>query len=207
MTDRFDLYKDHSRVFLKTPWGEASCKLALPGQHNIANALAAAAAAGSVGISLADIVKGLEAWRGVAGRLQSKKINGLHVIDDTYNANPASIRAALEVLVMQPGRKIFVMGDMGELGEDSSLLHKQAGELAAELGVDSCYTLGEQSVRAAEAFTGQAQSFSTPDELLIALAKELRANSDRPINSLVRGSTEMKMERIIEQLDENGVRD
>jgi len=207
VTAEFDLYKDHSRVFLKTPWGEASCKLGLPGLHNIANALAATAAAGSVGISLADIVAGLESWRGVAGRLQSKTINGLHVIDDTYNANPASIRAALEVLVMQPGRKIFVMGDMGELGEDSSLLHKQAGELAAELGVDSCYTLGEQSVYAAEAFSRQAQSFSAPDELLIALVKELRANSDRPISILVKGSRAMKMERIIEQLDKSGVRD
>jgi UDP-N-acetylmuramoyl-tripeptide--D-alanyl-D-alanine ligase len=207
VTAEFDLYKDHSRVFLKTPWGEAICELALPGQHNIANALAATAAAGSVGISLADIVAGLEAWRGVAGRLQSQTINGLHVIDDTYNANPASIRAALEVLVMQPGRKIFVMGDMGELGEDSTLLHKQAGELAAEMGVDSCYTLGEQSVYTAEAFARQTRSFTEPDELLIALAKELRANSDRPINILVKGSRAMKMERIIEQLDESGVRD
>jgi UDP-N-acetylmuramoyl-tripeptide--D-alanyl-D-alanine ligase len=212
VTAEFDLYKDHSRVFLKTPWGEANCKLALPGQHNIANALAATAAAGSVGISLDDIVAGLEAWRGVAGRLQSKTINGLHVIDDTYNANPASIRAALEVLAMQPGLKIFVMGDMGELGEDSSSLHKQAGELAAELGVDSCYTLGAQSVLVAEAFcrqTGstQAQSFIAPDELFSALTKELRANSGRPINVLVKGSRTMKMERIIEMLDDGAVRD
>ncbi|GMT39997.1 MAG: UDP-N-acetylmuramoyl-tripeptide--D-alanyl-D-alanine ligase [bacterium] len=207
VTAEFDLYKDHSRVFLKTPWGEASCKLALPGQHNIANALAATAAAGSVGISLSDIATGLEAWRGIDGRQQSKTINGLHVIDDTYNANPASIRAALEVLAMQPGIKIFVMGDMAELGEDSALLHQQVGELAGELGVDSCYTLGEQSVRAAEAFARQAQSFSTPDELLVALTKELRANRGRPINILIKGSRAMKMERIIEQLDESVVRD
>ncbi|HEC27222.1 MAG TPA: UDP-N-acetylmuramoyl-tripeptide--D-alanyl-D-alanine ligase [Gammaproteobacteria bacterium] len=207
VTAEFDLYKDHSRVFLKTPWGETSCKLALPGQHNIANALAATAAAGSVGISLSDIATGLEAWRGIDGRQQSKTINSLHVIDDTYNANPASIRAALEVLAMQPGRKIFVMGDMAELGEDSALLHKQAGELAGELGVDSCYTLGEQSVHAADAFARQAQSFSTPDELLVALTKELRANRGRPINILIKGSRAMKMERIIEQLDESVVRD
>jgi len=207
VTAEFDLYKDHSRLFLKTPWGEASCKLALPGQHNIANALAATAAAGSVGISLADIVAGLEAWRGVAGRQQSKMINGLHVIDDTYNANPASIRAALEVLAMQPGIKIFVMGDMGELGEDSFLLHRQAGELASELGVDSCYTLGEQSVHAAEAFARLAQSFSTTDELLTALTTELRVHRGRPVTILVKGSRVMKMERIIDQLTEIVVRD
>jgi len=207
VTAEFELYNDHSIMFLKTPWGEASCKLVLPGEHNIANALAATAAAGSVGISLGDIVEGLEAWRGVAGRLQSKTVNGLYIIDDTYNANPASIQAALEVLVMQPGKKIFVMGDMAELGEDSPSLHKQAGELAKELGVDSCYTLGEQSVHTADAFGRQAQSFSAPGELLIALTKELRANRGRPINILVKGSRAMKMERIVEQLDEGAVRD
>ncbi len=206
VTAEFDLYKDHSQILLKTPWGEANCKLALPGQHNIANALAATAAAGSVGISLEDIVSGLQAWQGIAGRQRSKTINGLHVIDDTYNANPASIRAALEVLAMQPGIKIFVMGDMGELGEDSISLHTQTGELATELGIDSCYTLGEQSAHTAEAFSGQAQSFSTHEELLSALAKELRASRGRPINVLVKGSRSMKMERIIEKLDEIGVR-
>jgi len=207
VTAEFDLYKDHSQMFLKTPWGEASCKLSLPGQHNITNALAAAAAAGSVDISLEDIVSGLEAWRGVAGRQQSKTINGLHVIDDTYNANPASMRAALEVLAMQPGIKILVMGDMGELGEDSGSLHRQTGELARELGVDSCYTLGKQSVHTAEAFGGQAQSFSTPDELLASLTKELRANRNRPLNILVKGSRVMKMERIVDLLDESRHRD
>ncbi|HDZ78135.1 MAG TPA: hypothetical protein ENH39_02360 [Gammaproteobacteria bacterium] len=108
---------------------------------------------------------------------------------------------------MQPGIKIFVMGDMVELGEDSASLHKQAGELARELGVDSCYTLGEQSVHVAEAFGGQARSFSTPDELFAALTKELWEYRGRPINILIKGSRAMKMERIIEQLDESVVRD
>lgn len=206
VTAEFDLYKDHSKMLLKTPWGEANCTLALPGQHNIANALAATAAAGSVGISLEDIVSGLQAWQGVAGRQQSKTINGLHVIDDTYNANPASIRAALEVLAMQPGIKIFVMGDMGELGEASISLHRQTGELASELGVDSCYTLGEQSVYTAAAFSGQAKSFNSHEELLSALVTELRSSRGRPVNILVKGSRAMKMERIIAKLDENGVR-
>ena len=88
--------KDHSRVTLHTPWGDTSCRLALPGKHNIANALAATAAAGAVGIKLADIVAGLECWQGVNGRLQAKEINGVHVIDDTYNANPASLALHLK---------------------------------------------------------------------------------------------------------------
>jgi UDP-N-acetylmuramoyl-tripeptide--D-alanyl-D-alanine ligase len=206
VTADFDLYKDHSRVVFQTPWGEAEARLALPGKHNVANALAAVAAAGSVGVSLASIVSGLEKWQGVKGRLHSKMINGLHVIDDSYNANPASIRAALEVLSMQTGMKVFVMGDMGELGEDSAALHKQAGKMAKQMGIESCYTLGEQTVLTAQAFGSHAQSFKEANKLVNALKKELRANSDRPINILVKGSRAMKMERLIELLDKNGVR-
>ncbi len=207
VTAEFDLYKDHSRVLLHTPWGDAKARLALPGKHNVANALAAAAAAGSVGVSLADIVAGLEDWQGVKGRLQSKIINGVHVIDDSYNANPASIKAALEVLSMQTGMKVFVMGDMGELGENSASLHEQAGLMAKEMGVDACYTLGEQTVLTAQAFGNHAQSYSEAEQLVAALAKELRANRGRPINILVKGSRAMKMEQVIELLDKNGMRD
>ena len=207
VTADFDLYKDHSRVALHTPWGDASCRLALPGKHNIANALAAVAAAGTVGVSLADIVAGLERWQGVKGRLQAKTISGLHVIDDTYNANPASIRAALEVLAMQAGLKVFVMGDMGELGENSAALHRQAGELAKKLGIDACYTLGEQTALTAKAFGNHAQSFSEAEQLVSALQKGVPANRGRPVNILVKGSRAMKMEQIIELLDKNGAGD
>ncbi len=207
VTAEFDLYKDHSRVLLHTPWGDAKARLALPGKHNVANALAAVAAAGSVGVSLTDIVAGLEDWQGVKGRLQSKIINGMHVIDDSYNANPASIRAALEVLSMQTGMKVFVMGDMGELGENSATLHEQAGLMAKEMGVDACYTLGEQTALTAQAFGSHAHSYSEAEQLVAALAKELRANRGRPINILVKGSRAMKMEQVIELLDKNGVRD
>ena len=206
VTANYDLYKDHSDVDIHTPWGDASCRLALPGKHNVANALAAAAAAGAVGISLADIVKGLESWQGVKGRLQSKTINGLHVIDDTYNANPASIKAALEVLAMQPGMQVFVMGDMGELGDDSASLHRQTGELARELGVDACFTLGERTALTARAFGPRAQSFTNTQQLVSALQMEIDENRDRPINILVKGSRSMKMEQVIELLDKNGLR-
>ena len=204
VTADYDLYKDHSIVVLHTPWGSASCRLGLPGKHNVANALAAAAAAGAVGISLADIVKGLENWQGVKGRLQSKAINGLHIIDDTYNANPASIKAALEVLAMQPGMQVFVMGDMGELGDDSASLHRQSGELAKQLGIDACFTLGQQTALTAEAFGPEAQSFTSAEELVSLLQKEIQENRGRPINILVKGSRSMKMEQIIELLDKNG---
>jgi len=204
VTAEFDLYKDHSNVVLQTPWGNATCHLGLPGKHNVANALAATAAAGAVGISLADIVKGLESWRGIKGRLQSKTINGLHVIDDSYNANPASIKAALEVLAIQPGMQVLVMGDMGELGDDSASLHRQTGELARELGIDACFTLGEQTVITAEAFGNDAQSFTSIEQLVTALRKQIQDNHDRPINILVKGSRSMKMEQVIELLEKNG---
>lgn len=204
VTAEFDLYKDHSNVVLHTPWGNATCHLGLPGKHNVANALAATAAAGAVGISLANIVKGLESWQGVKGRLQSKTINGLNVIDDSYNANPASIKAALEVLAMQPGMQVLVMGDMGELGDDSASLHRQTGELARELGIDACFTLGEQTVITAEAFGNDAQSFTSIEQLVSALRKQIQDNHDRPINILVKGSRSMKMEQVIELLEKNG---
>jgi UDP-N-acetylmuramoyl-tripeptide--D-alanyl-D-alanine ligase len=203
----FDLYRDHSRIELHTPWGDASCRLNVAGQHNIANALAAAASAGATGVGLPEIVAGLEAWQGVSGRLQSKVIGGMHVIDDTYNANPASFRAALEVLAMQPGIKVFVMGNMGELGEDAELLHRQIGELAGQLGIDACFTLGELAALAAQAFGKQANAFSTVDDLVNALLKEARANRNRPFNILVKGSRSMKMERVIDRLDTTGTRD
>jgi len=205
VTAEFDLYKDHSRVTLHTPWGDTCCRLALPGKHNIANALAATAAAGAVGIHLDYIAAGLEHWQGVKGRLQAKEINGVHVIDDTYNANPASISAALEVLSMQPGMKIFVIGDMGELGDDSALLHRQSGELAKELGIDACYTLGQQTVLTAQAFGPHAQSFTEPGQLVSALQKGLRNNLDQTVNILVKGSRAMKMEQVIELLEKNGM--
>ena len=207
VTADFDLYNDHSKVNLHTPWGAASCRLASPGKHNISNALAAAAAAGAVGISLTDIVAGLENWQGVRGRLQARKINGLHVIDDTYNANPASITAALEVLSMQPGTKVFVMGDMGELGESSDSLHRQVGELAKDLGIDACFTLGEQSTLTAKAFGHHAQSFTEAEQLVSALQQDIRASWNPPVNILVKGSRAMKMEHIIELLAKHGMGD
>ena len=149
-------------------------------------------------------MKGLESWRGIKGRLQSKTINGLHVIDDSYNANPASIKAALEVLAIQPGMQVLVMGDMGELGDDSASLHRQTGELARQLGIDACFTLGEQTVITAEAFGNDAQSFTSIEQLVTALRKQIQDNHDRPINILVKGSRSMKMEQVIELLEKNG---
>lgn len=207
VTAEYDLNKDHSRMVLHTPWGNAGCRLSLPGKHNVANALAAAAAAGAVGISLDDIVRGLESWQGVKGRLQSKTINDLHVIDDTYNANPASIKAALDVLAMQPGMKVFVMGDMGELGDASVSLHRKSGEQAKELGIDACFTLGELTAITAQAFGRNAQSFTCVEHLVDALQKAIQDNCDRPINILVKGSRSMKMERVIELLANSGLRD
>jgi UDP-N-acetylmuramoyl-tripeptide--D-alanyl-D-alanine ligase len=201
VTAEYDLYKDHSELLLHTPWGQASCRLNIPGKHNIANALAATAAAGAIGIDVADIAAGLENWKGVAGRLQSMSINGMQVINDSYNANPASIRAALEVLAIQPGLKVLVVGDMGELGEDSAELHQQAGTLAREGGVDLCLTLGEQSRRLAETFGERAFSYTDPAQLVDAMQAHVSEQGDRPVTILVKGSRAMKMERVIELLE------
>ncbi len=204
VTANFELQKNYSRVEIHTPWGDASFRLAVPGRHNIANALAAAAAAGTVGIDLTDIVAGLEHWHGVSGRLQTKRIHGIHVIDDSYNANPASISAALEVLAMQDGMKIFVMGDMGELGENSVAFHKQTGKLAKTLGIDACYVLGDQTRFTAQAFGKCAYFFTEAKQLVTALKKEIKNNRDRSVSILVKGSRAMKMEKIIESLEQNG---
>ena len=207
VTAEFDLHKDNSTLETHTPWGDASFRLALPGRHNIANALAAVAAAGTVGVSLTDIVAGLEHWHGVAGRQQTKTIHGIQVIDDSYNANPASISAALEVLAMQDGMKIFVLGDMGELGENSAAFHEQAGKLAKELAIDACYTLGDQTRLTAQAFGNGAYFFTEPEQLVGALQKEIHNNRGRSVSILVKGSRAMKMEKIIELLEQNGTGD
>ena len=200
----FDLYKDHSRVFLRTPWGEVDCKISVPGRHNIANALAACAAAGAAGVGIQTIASGLENWKGVAGRMQLLTINGMRVINDTYNANPASISAALDVLMIQPGIKVLVIGDMGELGGESAELHRETGELAREKGVGFCFTLGDQSAQIAQLFGDRGFAFSEPESLVVEMQKTLRAAGNRPVKILVKGSRAMRMERVVNLLEQGG---
>ncbi len=181
---------------MQTPDGALQLALPLPGRHNVMNALAASAAALAAGAHLDDIKEGLEAMTPVAGRLNMRiGLRGAHVLDDTYNANPASLRAGLDVLAACAGEKWLVLGDMGELGSDTADLHVQAGRQARAAGIDRLFTIGVQSRGAAQAF-GAAAHFDSPEALITALRDALHAG----VSVLVKGSRFMHMERIVEAL-------
>jgi UDP-N-acetylmuramoyl-tripeptide--D-alanyl-D-alanine ligase len=172
----------------RTPAGELRVVLQVPGEHNARNALAAATAALALQVPLTTIVKGLEGFGGVAGRLQRKQAQrGATLIDDTYNANPASMHAALEVLAQAQGKRIFV------LGEDAAQFHREIGVAARELGIERLFALGALSAEAVREFGAGAQHFSSIDALHAALDKELDAQT----TVLVKGSRFMKMERVV----------
>ena len=188
-----------NKIRLKLPDGVVELKLQAPGVHNVYNALAAAAAATALGISKEMIAAGLERFRSVQGRMQKKQ--GLHhalLIDDTYNANPESVRAALAVLAATGGKKILVLGDMGELGKSAIDLHRTIGRDARNAGLDQLLTLGELSAYATEEFGKGGQHFKTIDELLNA-TESLLADD---VTLLVKGSRFMHMERVVRQLEQ-----
>ncbi|MFZ1387589.1 MAG: UDP-N-acetylmuramoyl-tripeptide--D-alanyl-D-alanine ligase [Thiolinea sp.] len=178
-----------------------SVRLKLLGRHNQLNALAAAAGASALGIPLALIKQGLESLQSVKGRLNPKqgKHGGL-VIDDTYNANPSSTAAAVAVLAEQQGRKILVLGDMGELGTTGEQLHFAIGQTAKAAKIDEIYTLGRLSAAASQAFGAGAYTFQDLAELLAALTSNLTANTQ----VLVKGSRSARMERVVDALTEQG---
>ncbi|GJL74469.1 UDP-N-acetylmuramoyl-tripeptide--D-alanyl-D-alanine ligase [Nitrosomonas sp.] len=187
-----------SALQLHLPDGVVDVELKVPGIHNVRNALAAAAAAVAVDIDRKTIASGLERFKGVRGRLQAKRgLNQALLIDDSYNANPESVRAALAVLSASKGRKILVLGDMGELGESSVELHRTIGEEARRTKLDGLLTLGKLSKYTSEAFGQGAQHFSDIDELLDAAEKLLGAD----VTLLVKGSRFMQMERVIKRLE------
>jgi UDP-N-acetylmuramoyl-tripeptide--D-alanyl-D-alanine ligase len=179
-----------------TPVGELRVVLQVPGMHNARNALAAATAAIALNIPLEVIAQGLENFGGVAGRLQRKLGKaGATLIDDTYNANPASMLAALQVLAHTAGKRIFVLGDMGELGDDAVQFHHDIGIAARASGIEKLFALGDMSAAAVQEFGAGAQHFSSVENLCAALEKELDAHT----TVLVKGSRFMKMERVIFQ--------
>ena len=174
--------------------------LAVPGTHNIMNALAAAAASQAAGASLAEVAHGLQGFGGVKGRLQQKTAtNGAKVIDDTYNANPDSMKAALDVLKNAGEHTVFVMGDMGELGSDAEAMHAQIGRYAKDRGIGRMYALGQLTQAAVQAFGAPARHFVSIDELVAALQTETTTNDV----ILVKGSRFMQMERVVNALVES----
>lgn len=181
---------------LVTPDGTADARLALAGRQNALNALAAAAAGWAAGWSLEEIVTGLGQVAGVRGRMSLRKAqSGALLIDDTYNANPVALQAAIEYATALPGETWLVLGDMGELGAASGELHAAAGRFAREHGIARLYALGAESAAAAEAF-GDARHFTDLDALAVELAAELPAD----VNLLVKGSRSMRLEKLVERL-------
>ncbi len=182
-----------------TPLGEGAVDLALPGLHNARNALAAIAATFAAGVPLAAIQQGLAAFKGVKGRLQRRAgLNGAVVLDDTYNANPDSMRAGIDVLAATIGRKVLVLGDMGEIGEAAGQYHDEVGGYAKSAGVDVLFALGDASAIAARNFGDGARHFRKIEELIEALRPELTANT----TVLVKGSRFMRMERVADAISQ-----
>jgi len=167
--------------------------------HNARNALAAAAAALAAGASPAAVATGLTFFRGVKGRLQIRSAtSGAVLIDDSYNANPDSVRAAIDVLAATPGRKILVLGDMGEIGGQAGQFHDEVGGYAKSQGVDQLFALGEQSELASRNFGAGGRHFDGVEALLDALSPQL--GSDTAV--LVKGSRFMRMERVADAIAE-----
>ncbi|MCC6202493.1 MAG: UDP-N-acetylmuramoyl-tripeptide--D-alanyl-D-alanine ligase [Gammaproteobacteria bacterium] len=172
--------------------------LALPGEHNVRNALAAAACARALGIDLAAVAAGLGQVRGVPGRLQPKPgRDGALLLDDTYNANPGSLAAAVATLMQYPGEHWLVLGDMGELGTETEELHRQAGAKARAAGVEHLVTIGPLARHAATAFGTGAESY--PD--VAAALPRLRQRVHQPAVLLLKASRAMRLERLVTELE------
>jgi UDP-N-acetylmuramoyl-tripeptide--D-alanyl-D-alanine ligase len=181
---------------LHTAQGQAPVTLQLLGTHNVGNALAAAAAALSLGLELATIARGLAAAAPVQGRtLTRTSQRGAQVIDDSYNANPASVKAGIDLLAALPGRRVVVLGDIAELGEWTEQGHREVGEHARGT-VDAFYSVGPSMAHAARAYGAEARHFADREQLIEALADEDRAGT----TLLIKGSRSAAMDKVVAAL-------
>jgi UDP-N-acetylmuramoyl-tripeptide--D-alanyl-D-alanine ligase len=188
------LWQENEPLTIVTPQGEIRVRLHLEGRHNAMNALAATAAALAAGASLDDIKRGLESMLPVAGRLQWKQgMCGVRILDDTYNANPASLAAALDVLAACEGERYLALGDMAELGAQAHAYHQQAGTRARECGVQQLYAVGENTKYAVSAFGERGHHFAAQDALIAQLKHDLHEN----VVLLVKGSRSAHMEKVV----------
>ena len=199
-TDNLQLDKRGCAGFrLLTPVGEIDIQLNLLGEHNVSNALAASAAALALGLPLEAIAAGLAGLQPVAGRGKPfPGHNGALIIDDSYNANPASVRAAIDVLASLDGHRVLALGDMGELGDTEQQVHRQIGEYARRLGLDGLYATGPLAALAAEAFGQGGHSFDSRSTLGDALKIQLNPHT----RVLVKGSRSAGMEEVVTALVE-----
>jgi UDP-N-acetylmuramoyl-tripeptide--D-alanyl-D-alanine ligase len=186
-----------TRFTLFSPLGRAEVALELAGRHNVMNALGAAAAAAGAGAGLVHIVAGLASVRAVAGRLQFKRTQGgAWLIDDSYNANPSSVRAAIEVLGELDGSKWLVLGDMAELGDFANSSHTEIGALARARGIERLFATGALTPLSVEAFGAGGQWFADAQSLAAALARSLHPQ----VRLLIKGSRMNRLERVVAAL-------
>ena len=192
-----ELDAEGARFVLATPLGEVDIELAMQGRHNVMNALAAASIALGAGIELDAIAAGLAAARPVAGRLVTHRLpSGAILVDDSYNANPGSLNAAIDTLAASGDTAWLVLGDMRELGDDAELLHAEAGRRAKHAGIARLYALGPLSAHTVEAFGEDGHHFRTHEELARVLESGLREG----VRVLVKGSRGSAMDRIVSAL-------
>ena len=197
VTARHAPHRDGAMLELATPAGNAHVRLHVPGRHMAQNALAAAAAAHAAGLQLTAIAQGLEAFRPVRGRLVATTTPaGVLVVDDSYNANPDSVLAAIDVLAARASPRWLVLGDMGEVGDAGPAFHREIGMHARDAGIERLFTAGTLARDAADAFGGGASHFASVDELAASVAASVRAG----VSVLVKGSRFMRMERVVAAL-------
>lgn len=183
-----------SSFTLCSPLGEIAITLPMPGRHNIYNALAAAAACLAAGVELTAIQAGLASVQSEPGRLQPLlAAGGVRLFDDSYNANPGSVRAAIDVLAALPGKRWLLLGEMRELGPDSAILHRAVGEYAAQRGIDCLWAVGAETATTVEGFGDGGRHFSERDALCAALGGKLREGDV----VLVKGSRSTHMETVV----------
>ena len=199
VTGRCKLADFSSEIVLSAPEGSVTFSLQLAGLHGVRNAVGAAAAATAAGASLAAVALGLSGFAAVKGRMQVKHgRGGAVIIDDTYNANPDSVRAAIEALRTLQGRRILVLGDMGEVGEQGESCHREIGRCAAESGIDELLATGDLAAHAFAEFGQGAVWYAQIENLL----DELREKAVAGTTILVKGSRFMRMERLVAALVE-----
>lgn len=197
---QFDLHTNQTEGAAADDNKIVEVKLTVPGKHNVKNALAAVSICQALGVPLAEIVSGFAAMVAVPGRMNvHTPRSGVRLIDDTYNSNVGSAKAAVDVLASLPGTRIFVFGDMGELGTQARAYHEEVGAHAITAGIDGLFTLGVLSQSASEIFNGHGgRHFESADSLVTALLELIQQTSE--ITILVKGSRSSRMERIVESL-------
>lgn len=202
------VYQGGGLLTVKVNKDEAQVQLNLQGKHNAMNALAATSVAVALGVDLQTVKKGLESLQAVPGRLAIiKGMQGCNLLDDTYNANPASVNAAIDVLAEVSGTRVMVLGDMGELGgndETIKSIHADIGAKANHAGIEKMFCFGKYSAKACEGFGSPENAYSEMDELTSSLISTLKNNIGADMTILVKGSRSAHMERVVDVLRAEG---